>query len=176
LPPAFASRDFAPRLPAKTGGSARGTLDARAVVMQHLEEQLFAPPAAKGYRCLAGQSVLYVDDDADSVELMALILRDRGAIVTTARSATEAMVAVALVKFDVVITDIGLPLEDGYMLMRRIRALSTGAARVRAIALTGYAGKAFERRAVDAGFQLFLSKPIAPDDFVDAVAHLAPAA
>jgi PAS domain S-box-containing protein len=117
-----------------------------------------------------GCRVLCVDDDADALQVMALVLEEHGADVTTAESAVEAVAALGVSVPDVVISDIGLPGEDGYSLMQRIRALPGEASRVQAIALTAYAGPASSSRALEVGFQQFISKPITVDALVRAVA------
>jgi CheY-like chemotaxis protein/anti-sigma regulatory factor (Ser/Thr protein kinase) len=122
---------------------------------------------------LEGCEILCVDNDIDALEVTAIILRQGGALVTTARSAAEALVVLASSTPDVVLSDIGLPSEDGYELIRQIRRLPNDVARAPAIALTAYADEASAELAREAGFQLFLSKPIAPDDLVRAIAQVA---
>jgi PAS domain S-box-containing protein len=122
---------------------------------------------------LAGRNILCVDDDIDGLEVMTIFLRERGAVVRTARSAADALAALALSTPDVVVSDIALPLEDGFSLIRQIRALPGDAARVPVIALTGYAGLANARRAREAGFQHVLSKPYTPEMFVRIVTGVA---
>ena len=133
---------------------------------------LSPPPRARNEEAtrLDGCNVLCVDDDADAAVVMALVLEERGAHVTTAGSAAEAIAVLSASTPDVVISDIGLPGEDGYSLMQRIRALPGEGSRVPAIALTAYAGPASSRRAFEAGFQHFISKPITADALLRAVA------
>lgn len=135
-------------------------------------DHAFAPRA--GDACsLEGCRVLCVDDDVDVLEVMAMQLSERGAVVETARSAAEAMTSLRASTPDVVVSDIGLPVQDGYALVHEIRTMPGDVARVPAIAVTAYAGAASEQRAREAGFQGFLSKPLAPDALVHAVASLA---
>ncbi len=121
---------------------------------------------------LEGCEILCVDNDIDALEVTAIILRQGGALVSTAQSAAEALAVLASSTPDVVLSDIGLPSEDGYELLRQIRKLPGEAARAPAIALTAYADEASAKLAREAGFQLFLSKPIAPEDLVRAIAQV----
>ena len=122
-------------------------------------------------RPLHGVRIVVVDDDDDARELMADVLADAGATVAKARSAGDAFAAVQAQPPDLVVSDIGMPGEDGYSLLRRIRALPAGSGgNVPAIALTAYARPEDVRAAMDAGFQVHLAKPIRPDALVDAVA------
>jgi signal transduction histidine kinase len=110
-----------------------------------------APPAAVD---VAGLSVLVVDDDADARETIAVVLGQRGARVETAGSVQEALAAIDRARPDVLLSDIGMPGEDGYALIRRVRALppERGGC-VPAAALTAYAGAADRARVLAAGFQ-----------------------
>jgi CheY-like chemotaxis protein len=117
--------------------------------------------------------VLFVDDEADSLELITFALEQAGASVTTAASAGEALTAIAYSPVDVLLSDIGMSNIDGYMLMREIRALSAEqGGKVPAIALTAYAGELDQQRALSAGFQVHLSKPIELDRLVEAIAQV----
>jgi CheY-like chemotaxis protein len=121
---------------------------------------------------LLGCRVLCVDDDADALELMSLVLEQRGAQVKTASTAADALAMIAAATPDIVISDIGLPEEDGFALMHRIRALPGDASRVPVIALTGYAGALAAGRAIEAGFRQFVSKPVTPDVLARVVARV----
>jgi PAS domain S-box-containing protein len=125
-------------------------------------------------RPLDGVTVLVVDDDRDSRELFEVILRHSGAAVTAAPSVAEALVALRRVRPDVLVCDLAMPGADGFALIREVRswALAQGGA-VPALALTAYARLEDRERALEAGFQLHLSKPAEPDDVVEAVARLA---
>jgi CheY-like chemotaxis protein len=123
---------------------------------------------------LDGVRVLLVEDAPDARELIALLLRERGAAVRTAASAQEAMAVLAEAAPDVLVSDIGLPGEDGHSLLQRVRAWAEGReAWIPAIALTAYAGPEDARRAYRAGFQVHLAKPLEPAALVDSVARLA---
>jgi PAS domain S-box-containing protein len=133
-----------------------------------------APHAAAGAstESLAGIDVLCVDDDPDGLEVMTIVLRERGATVRTARSAAEALALLTESTPSVMVSDIGLPGEDGYALIQRVRALPGDAALVPTIALTAYSDPASAERIRLAGFQRHLGKPIALDAFVRAVASV----
>ena len=123
---------------------------------------------------LSGIRVLLVDDDTDSRELIAFVLEQAGAIVTSAASAVEALEVFAPTQPDVLVSDIGMPDMDGYMLMQQIRALTPEpSAQIPAIALTAYAGEVNEQQAHSAGFQKHIPKPAEPNQIVAAVAQLA---
>lgn len=122
---------------------------------------------------LAGLRVLVVDDDLDNRELIAFILEQQQAQVTMAESAAVAFNVITQSDIDILVSDIGMPEEDGYSLIRRVRTLqSLQKRRVPAIALTAFA-KEDQQEATTAGFQRHLSKPVSPSDLIDAVASLA---
>lgn len=136
-------------------------------------EPIPAPPG-RALIGLDGIDVLVVDDDADSLELVREALGQAGASVRAVRSAKEAMEAIAASVPGIFISDIAMPDEDGYSLIRRIRALPEAAGgRVRAAALTAFAFPEDKEQAHRAGFDDFLAKPIAPWELVEAVARLA---
>jgi len=123
---------------------------------------------------LTGLQILVVDDDTDTREFLVTTLTEYGANVTAAASANEALKALEWLKPDVLISDIGMPAEDGYALIRRVRNLESKQSRdIPAVALTAYARKSDLAKAVDAGFQMHLSKPIEPNELVAVVAQLA---
>jgi signal transduction histidine kinase len=131
-------------------------------------------PAGRALVGLSGVEVLVVDDDGDSLELVREALAQAGAGVRTARSAKEAFAALREGVPAVLLSDIAMPEEDGYALIRRIRALAPEAGgRVRAAALTAFAFPEDKEQALRAGFDDFLAKPIAPWELVEAVAKLA---
>ncbi|HEY5934083.1 MAG TPA: response regulator [Kofleriaceae bacterium] len=122
---------------------------------------------------LDGARVLVVDDDEDSGELLAAILRKHGATVAIARSAAEATLAVAQFRPDVLLSDIMLPDRDGYTFIRELRALgSEEGGWIPAIAISGRVAPEDVKQAILAGFQLHLSKPIDPKDLVARLARL----
>ena len=116
-----------------------------------------------------------MDDDLGARDSVADVLSGRGAQVRVAESATEAMAAVEAFRPEVLVCDIAMPGEDGYSLLRRVRAL--GSARggdLRALALTALAGEENRRQALLAGFQMHLTKPVDMDRLTQAVAALSP--
>lgn len=122
---------------------------------------------------LDGARLLVVDDDADTRQLLKHVLEDYGAEVKTAASAAEALEAISASLPDALVADIGMPGEDGYALMRKIRALppSRGGA-VPSLALTAYARPEDRVRALTAGFQYYVTKPVEPDELATAIASL----
>jgi len=121
---------------------------------------------------LSGIRVLLVDDEADSRELMAFALEMAGASVITAQTAGAALAALTQSQPDVILSDIGIPDMDGYMLMRQIRGLTPEhGGNVPAIALTGYAGEHDKQQAFSVGFQVHLSKPVDLKRLVQAIAQ-----
>jgi len=123
---------------------------------------------------LTDLSVMFVDDDADSRYLFSLVLDACGAKVMTANSASEAFEMIKREKFDVVISDIGMPDEDGFSLIGKIRDLpNEQGGTVPAIALTAYARAEDRVQMLRSGFQMHLAKPVEPAELVAAVANLA---
>jgi signal transduction histidine kinase/CheY-like chemotaxis protein len=121
---------------------------------------------------LRGVRVLVVDDNDDARDLMTVALSMQGATVTAATSAADAREAVRRERPDVLISDVGMPGEDGYSLMEWIRA-TPPLSRIPAIALTGYAGLDAQGRANHAGFNAHLTKPVDLDALAAEVAKLA---
>jgi PAS domain S-box-containing protein len=132
-----------------------------------------AGPGRADTRSLEGITVLVVDDDADSRDVVAVFLETARASVLTAASAAEALTVLQNEAVDVLVADIAMPGEDGYSLIQKVRALASPAkAMIPAAALTSFTGKEDERRALQAGFQLHLGKPIESSTLVEAVASL----
>jgi CheY-like chemotaxis protein len=123
---------------------------------------------------LSDLRVLLVDDEADSRDLLNLVLDSCGAIVTITSSAAEAFEAVKREKFDVIVSDIGMPDEDGFSLIRKVRELSNEkGGNVPAIALTAYARAEDRVKALRSGFQMHIAKPVEPAELIAIVANLA---
>ncbi len=120
---------------------------------------------------LADVKILVVDDEEDMRELVRITLELQGAIVAIAASATEALQLMTPFKPDVVVSDIGMPNVDGYQFMRQIKSYSSHS-HLPAIALTAYASEWDQQQAIAAGFDRHLSKPIQPNELVEAVAAL----
>ncbi|MEG3839536.1 ATP-binding protein, partial [Microcoleus sp. herbarium14] len=122
---------------------------------------------------LSGIRVLAVDDDADARDLVIFLLEDCGASVTAVSNADDALAVLIQSVPDLLLSDIGMPDTDGYMLLRQVRALPPErGGLVPAIALTAYAGEIDYRLALAAGFQRHLSKPLDPDQLVQAMLDL----
>ena len=123
---------------------------------------------------LSGLRVLLVDDEADSRDLLNFVLESCEAQVSTAGSAAEALELIKRVRFDVIVSDIGMPDEDGYSLIRKIRALSNEqGGNTPAIALTAYARAEDRVRALRSGFQMHIAKPVESMELSASVANLA---
>jgi CheY-like chemotaxis protein len=117
--------------------------------------------------------VLVVEDDEDSRKLLGVMLTKQGAEVTSTSSSAEALNAFGQMLPDVVVSDIGMPEEDGYELIRKVRALPAERGGLTpAIALTGYATRKDRERALSAGYQMHLAKPVEPAELVAAIASL----
>ncbi len=122
---------------------------------------------------LKDSRILIVDDEADTLLLLTTIIEGSGASVITAASAVEAVQALEQFKPHVLISDIAMPDEDGYSLIRKLRTLSAEeGGDIPAIALTAYAREEDRNKALEAGFQRHLAKPINPDDLVTVVGEL----
>ncbi|MDF5721023.1 MAG: PAS domain S-box protein [Rhizonema sp. PD37] len=125
---------------------------------------------------LADLRVLLVDDEEDSRDLIAFVLEESGAIITSTSNARSALQTFKQTNFDVLISDIGMPEMDGYMLMQQIRAMTSFQGRaVVAIALTAYAGEINQQQAITAGCQRHITKPVEPEDLVKVITDLLPA-
>jgi PAS domain S-box-containing protein len=122
---------------------------------------------------LANIRVLVVEDELDSLTLMNVLLEAEGAIVTAVSSGEDALSAITQSQFDILISDIAMPGMDGYALIGLVRSLPPEYNRdIPALALTAYAGESEQRRAIAAGFQSHLPKPIEPDSVISTVAAL----
>jgi len=123
---------------------------------------------------LGGLRILVVDDDGDSREVLATLLSLHGAETRLASSVREALGVWDKWNPDVLVSDIGMPIEDGYDLIRavRMRELDDGL-HVPAIALTGYAGVDDGERALSEGYELHLAKPVDPNQLISLISSLA---
>jgi CheY-like chemotaxis protein len=119
--------------------------------------------------------ILVVDDEPDAREMLVLLLEQLGASVTAACSAAEALAAVAHVRPDIMLSDLGMPGEDGYSLIRRLRAHpTTEGGAIPAIAVSGYAAVEDRQRALAAGFQRHVAKPVNLPDLLNSITSLRP--
>lgn len=122
---------------------------------------------------LEGVSVVLVEDDPDSSDMLATVLTCQGAKVVTANSAQEGLEKIRITKPDILISDVGLPREDGYDLIRKVRQLAReDGGTVPAIALTGYVSHQDRSAAIAAGFQEHVPKPLDIENLVKLVARL----
>ncbi|HMI83750.1 MAG TPA: PAS domain S-box protein [Polyangiaceae bacterium] len=123
---------------------------------------------------LGGLKVLVIDDEPDARELVQAVLAEGGAQVTLASSAAEAFEMIRAQRPDVIVSDIGMPDEDGYVFIRKLRELSREeGGRIPAVALTAYARAEDRRNALLAGFQNHAAKPIEPQELLIVIANLA---
>jgi signal transduction histidine kinase/DNA-binding response OmpR family regulator len=122
---------------------------------------------------LGGLRILIVDDEADTRDLVQEVLARQGAEVRTSGSAAEALRTLAAWNPDLLISDVGMPVEDGYELIRQVRRFDAEHhGHIPAVALTAYVGAEDHRRALDAGFQTHLAKPIVPKALIDTVVRI----
>jgi len=122
---------------------------------------------------LAGLSVLVVDDELDARSLVHRLLEDHGALVSMAGNAQDAVSLIESQRFDLMISDIGMPNEDGYALIRRVRLRAAAdGGNMPAVALTAYARSEDRIRALRAGYQMHLVKPVEPTELLTVVASL----
>jgi PAS domain S-box-containing protein len=121
---------------------------------------------------LDGVRIIVVDDDADSLAVMEVALGERGAEVLTAASAAEAFTLITGSPPDLVISDLDMPVEDGFDLIRRVRRAGHSGRQLPAVALTAMARSEDRRRALLAGYQVHVAKPVDEEELVAAVAAL----
>jgi signal transduction histidine kinase/ActR/RegA family two-component response regulator len=129
------------------------------------QERVLVSPRAN----LQGLKVLVVDDEADARALIRKLLEEYEACVVTAGSAEEAFTLLASEHPDLLISDVGMPVEDGYHLIRRVRALRDDLGATPAIALTAYARVEDRMKAIEAGYQMHLAKPVEPAELITMV-------
>jgi len=134
-------------------------------------DQAAAPDPIEG---LAGRHVLVLEDDADTREVITVLLEDSGGVVTAAATVAAALSALERVRPDVLLSDLSLPERDGYDFIRSVRALDPArGGSIPAIALTAYASTEDRERVMAAGFQRCLAKPIDLPELVAAIVTLA---
>lgn len=138
-----------------------------------VEEVTVTTEAKSDDLLLANLRVLIVDDEPDSREFVAFVVKQAGAQVTAVRSAVEALQLLSTTPFDIILSDIGMPEMDGCALIREIRqSLDDRCRQMPAIALTAYAGEYEQREAIASGFQSHLTKPVDPAEIVAVVARI----
>ena len=134
-----------------------------------------SPMKSEADRVVAGTKILVVDDDKETRELLNVILTDAGANVVVADSSKAALMTLSKDAPDVIVSDIGMPEVDGYQFIRTVRSLpSEDLKKIPAIALTAFAQQSDMNKAMDAGFNIFLAKPIEPGILLEAVTALYP--
>ncbi|WP_457424481.1 hybrid sensor histidine kinase/response regulator [Roseateles sp. P5_E7] len=165
---------------ARSGGEGQGaTFTVRLPLLAGLEAVAPAPApgvslSRPGDTALAGVHVLLIDDEADVRAITAHMLRGAGARVTMASNAEDGLQLLQQEPPAVLLSDIGMPGQDGYELIRRVRALTAEAGgHTPAAAFTAYASREDSELALSAGYQIHLAKPVAPHTLVAAVAQLA---
>ena len=122
---------------------------------------------------LDGVRVLVVDDEADARRVLVMVLERVGAIVTTAGSVRAAIEALAQARPDVLVSDLGMPDQDGFDLIRQLRDDGHDARDLPAVALTAFVQKDDAHLALLAGFQVHLPKPVDPHELTSVIARLA---
>jgi signal transduction histidine kinase/CheY-like chemotaxis protein len=166
---------------AQSEGEGRGatfTIDLPTIGAHEIDDDLAGegrqPPAMAS---LDRVRVLLIDDDRDARELSLAVLEQCGARVKAVSSSAEAIASLLDTPRHllphVIVSDLGMPAEDGYQLIRQVRAIDNELGRIPAVAVTGYATADDVQRALAAGFQLHISKPMDPAAFIAAVADLA---
>jgi CheY-like chemotaxis protein len=123
-------------------------------------------------RSVRGLRILILDDEPAVLEALALILRGEGCHVVKCRTVTRALAVLRRGRWDAIVSDIAMPGADGYSFMRRLRDLAPAGRHLPAIALTAYARPQDEVRAIEAGFDVHLPKPVEADDLVDTIANI----
>jgi CheY-like chemotaxis protein len=122
---------------------------------------------------LRGKRILLVDDEVDALEVIEMVLVGAGAKVATASSAKAALAHMQQGPFDIVVSDIGLPEMDGYQLAGELRKLARGhGSEPPMVAFTAFSDASHRQRAVDAGFEAHIAKPVDPVALVSLVSRL----
>lgn len=155
------------------------TLPVRAVMVSSAPRPTLVVPAVDSDHpvpgALQGIRILVVDDEQDARELLATVLSLAGSEVETAASVSAAFEVLARFRPHVLVSDVGMPGENGYALLRRLRQLTPAdGGDLPAVAVTAYTRTEDRREALAAGFTAHLGKPVSPDELVKTVASLAP--
>ena len=171
------------QLTASSAGEGEGASFTLTMPLQGIDETPAAPDCLlkphdldavrAGSGALAGLTILVVDDERDSLDIVHYVLADMAATIVTASTAYEALQMIDRLRPDLMVSDIGMPGMDGMELMRRVRASGNPhVAGVRALALTAFSRREDRMRSLEAGFDEYLSKPVAPAELVRAVLTL----
>ena len=138
----------------------------------HVEQELL-PEFKDRDKQLCGVKALIVDDEIDARELIAFILEEQGAEIELAASAAEALEKFPSLQPDIIVSDIGMPNENGYSMLSKVRQLPFNrGGNVPAIALTAFATQEDTQKSLDAGFQIHLTKPFDANELIDTVYSL----
>jgi PAS domain S-box-containing protein len=173
---------------AESGGEGQGaTFILRLPLIIAHNEERSAASSAPAQRALAsdehvretelarldGVHVLVVDDESDVRDLLVMILTQRSAVVTAVGTVAAALEKLQLMKPDLIVSDVEMPNEDGYSLIRKVRALEERhGERIPAIALTAHTRSSDRLRALSAGYQMHIPKPVEPVELITAIANL----
>lgn len=148
-------------------------IDATGIGDPDLWQPRHDPQAEARSASLRGARALVVDDDHDTREILSVMLRRYGAEIRTASSAQEALATFSAWRPDILVSDIGMPVEDGYALIEKVRRLTAEeGGEIPAIALTAFAGTQDREHAISSGFQQHLSKPVEPVNLARTVARI----
>ena len=140
----------------------------------HPRPSVAADARTSSHAPLEGISVLLVDDDHDTLQMLCIMLTESGAEVQTATSASHALELLQWYEPDVLVSDLAMPGEDGYSLISRVRELeAAGRKPVSAVALTALVRVEDRTRALSAGFNMFVPKPVEPSELLSAIESLA---
>jgi PAS domain S-box-containing protein len=166
------------RIKIPLASSSRPSASAESAQLESRQARTEAPQtkareAAGARQRLDGVRVLLVEDDPDTLEVLKYIFDDSGAEVITATSASEGLEALERLRPDTLISDIAMPDQDGYELIRRVRSREAErGGKIPAVAVTAYAATEDRIRALNAGFHMYVAKPIDPDELIAMVASL----
>jgi CheY-like chemotaxis protein len=128
---------------------------------------------SEGYQRLDGARILVVEDDPETLDMLKFIFDECGAEVTTADSVSEALEALERFRPDALVSDIAMPNQDGYDLIRQVRSRGPGqGGKIPAVALTAYASAEDRIRVLASGYQTHVSKPVDPGELIATVASL----
>jgi signal transduction histidine kinase/DNA-binding response OmpR family regulator len=120
---------------------------------------------------LDGLRILVVDDEADTREFIVTVLSQCGAEIKSTASAAEALAALKVWAADLIVSDIGMPEEDGYSLIKKVRQPGHRYSQIPAVALTAYASIEDQTRILASGFQVHIAKPVVPDELISKIAN-----
>ena len=147
----------------------------RLPLAEKIEGARTGPPVAdENPPALRGAQILVVDDDQDALDMLTVVLTEAGAAVRTAASAAEALALLRWIRPDVLVSDLAMPDQDGYSLIRNLRAIERESGReTPAVALSAYVRVQDRARAEAAGFNVFVEKPVDPQELIAVLAGIA---